>query len=251
MQITKDKHSIKGRLCRFYTNIKSYFSSQAFKDNLRAPIRIGACLFLFALGVFLGLKVNLGPVPVPSAYHLEEPEPTNMGTFTPLEPEDDNPEIELTPELPQGPMPTVAEGLEMIDSGHLEAEMVFTPDGIIMPASGQIIKQPGWFYSEVMGDWRYFSGVDIATTPGVQVKAAGAGVIKRIYLDESYGTVIVVGHGDRYETRYGNVYCPELVLGQKVCKGETLGSTEKDVLHFELFDNSEAVDPAGLFDEGN
>ena len=265
MRITKDKHWVKGKLCRFFAGIKGHFTSQTFKDKLRAPARIGACLFLFALGVFLGLKANFGPTPLLSTHHLEEPEANHRGTFISLEQEEAlahefdeklnyiDPHTPSVPNSAEEPEPKEVpfEGLEMTSSDPPEAQPVFTADRIIMPASGQIIKRPGWFYSEVMGDWRYFSGVDIAITPGAQVKAAGAGVIKRIYQDESYGTVIVVDHGDRYETRYGNVHCPELAPGQKVCKGETLGVAKKDVLHFELLDDSEAVDPAGLFDEGN
>lgn len=130
-------------------------------------------------------------------------------------------------------------------------EEPFALDGIIMPASGQIIKRPGWFYSEQLGDWRYYPGVAISTTPGVEVKAAGAGVIKQIYRDDALGSVIVIGHGDRYESRYAGVSASGLVPGQRISKGQTIGITEADVLHFELLHDGEAVDLSQLPSQGN
>ena len=38
-------------------------------------------------------------------------------------------------------------------------------------------KQPGWGYSEELGDWRYYPGAAISAEPGAEVKAAGSGVI--------------------------------------------------------------------------
>jgi len=123
--------------------------------------------------------------------------------------------------------------------------------GIIMPASGEIIKRPGWFYSEELGDWRYYPGIDIATAVGAEVKAVGSGTIKRIYKDETFGEVIVIAHGGRYETRYARVTWSGLALGQQVAQGQTIGRTSGEILHFQLFEDNEIMDPIEFLSTGN
>ena len=64
------------------------------------------------------------------------------------------------------------------------------------------------------------------------------------------GTVLVVDHGNGYETYYAHLGALEVVEGQRVERGDVLarvGSTGKSTgphLHFEVRLNGEQLDPA-------
>lgn len=249
---------------RRFQQLREYFRSRTLRSTLKGLLIAAGCIALFSTGVFLGLRTSFQEAPVSGTY---SPEP---GAFNPSEqepsthdsPGDDDPSTDPLSSGTQEPSGGEALGdgdttgpaeENPAEGGNdgLQASQPFDLDGIIIPVSGQIIKRPGWFYSEEMGDWRYYPGVAISATPGAEVKAAGTGVIKRIYRDEDLGLVIVIGHGDRYESRYAGVSASGLVTGQQVSKGETIGRTKGDILHFELLDKGEAVDPAAFPSDGN
>lgn len=90
-------------------------------------------------------------------------------------------------------------------------------------------------------------GVHFAVRPGTTVRAAGAGVVSFA------GTVdgvlyVVVRHPGDLRTTYGFLAATSLHNGDRVTRGETLGTTRGPILHFGLRRGDEYLDPMQLFE---
>jgi murein DD-endopeptidase MepM/ murein hydrolase activator NlpD len=100
----------------------------------------------------------------------------------------------------------------------------------------------------------FHRGIDVGAKMGTEVLAAAAGVVT--VATDSYektpgsGTVIIVDHGNGYNTYYGHLETLEVSTGQRVEQNEvigTVGSTGKSTgphLHFEVQKNGSTEDPA-------
>lgn len=95
-------------------------------------------------------------------------------------------------------------------------------------------------------------GIDFATKQGAEVVASGAGVIKEIYDDPFFGTVVIIDHLNNYLSFYGHLM---RVFPQKnyfVEKGTTFalvgksGFTQYPHLHFEIYYRGENINPDTL-----
>lgn len=259
----------------FFSKAKHYFQAKVSSNIGKVFLIICCCVFLFSIGLYFGLRASLPGTS--DVLGMDKPSGIGQDSSGALSTSEqdlpghsfqDDSELEDggqegdsyqeasvsldqtgaddlpgTDETPQGTKPG--------EDSEQEAALVLTAGGIIMPVSGEIIRCPGWFYSEELGDWRYYPGIDIATAVGTEVKAVVSGIIKRIYKDEAFGEMIVIGHGDRYETRYARVSWSGLALGQKVAQGEIIGRTTGEVLHFQLLEDNEAMDPSEFLNTGN
>jgi murein DD-endopeptidase MepM/ murein hydrolase activator NlpD len=96
--------------------------------------------------------------------------------------------------------------------------------------------------------------IDFVAPEGSPVRATADGEVARAYFDENLGNVVVLKHGDGYETLYA--HCLKLLVkeGQKVVQGETIalvgnsGKTSKGVhLHYEVIKDGKGIDPETLF----
>lgn len=101
---------------------------------------------------------------------------------------------------------------------------------------------------------KYHSGMDFAASPGTGVYATGDGVVVKVESNYwGYGNVITIDHGYGYKTRYAHLKKMEVKKGQKVKRGQligTVGSTGKATgphLHYEVLKNDEAVNPLHFF----
>ncbi len=243
----------------------------------KALLIIGSCVLLFSVGIYLGLRAGLensldiskvdkltgniqpsehssqneigqGNEAIPEAGTKTEPG-NQPGKETPLGTQIPEEACASTAVVPTGGELRETEDTE--DSSKEETALISAFSRIIKPVSGEIIKRPGWFYSEELEEWQFYPGVDIATTAGAEIKAVVSGVIKGIYRDQTLGEVIVIGHGSRYETCYARVSWSGLIPGQQVSEGETIARAAGEVVHFQLLDGSEAVDPVPRFEEDN
>jgi len=86
-------------------------------------------------------------------------------------------------------------------------------------------------------------GIEIESASGKSVLSAAKGKVSYAGLPaRAYGHMVIVDHGaDRY-TVYSNLKSLEIKAGQKVARGEVLG-TVSDFLHFEVRDKGSARDP--------
>lgn len=93
-------------------------------------------------------------------------------------------------------------------------------------------------------------GIDIAGNQGEAVYASDAGVI--VYAgwnDWGYGNVIIIDHGNGFQTLYAHLSALNVVCGQSVGQGDVIGaigSTGRSSgphLHFEIISSTSKVNP--------
>ncbi|MBQ3054204.1 MAG: M23 family metallopeptidase [Clostridia bacterium] len=106
-------------------------------------------------------------------------------------------------------------------------------------------------YSEVYGDWRSHTGVDISGKEGSKIRAIADGTIVEAYIDPVCGGVIKIDHGD-FNSVYMGLFSESMELtGTVVKKGDTIGNLEGKItgessethLHFEIIEKGDFIDP--------
>lgn len=126
-----------------------------------------------------------------------------------------------------------------------------------MPVEGEIVKnfaKENLVYSETLKEWITHMGIDIKADKTTVVKAAEEGTVKSIKNDPRYGLSVVIEHEDGFKTVYSNLLTAEFVSeGEKVTQGQTVGTVgttatfevaDEPHLHFEMWKDSEQVDPS-------
>ncbi len=250
---------------------KNYFRSRSrtLAPAGKALLILCSCILLFSVGIYLGLRAglenkltgNIQPIEHSGQNQISQGNEAVSGAGAKIElesqPGEETSYGNQPPEEACDPTAVIPidaephETQETEDSSDEEAAWILALSRIVKPVSGEIIRRPGWFYSEELKEWQFYPGVDIATTAGAEVKAVVSGVIKGIYKHETLGEIIVIGHGSRYETCYARVSWSGLIPGQKVSEGETIARAAGELVHFQLLDGSEAVDPVPRFQEDN
>ena len=98
--------------------------------------------------------------------------------------------------------------------------------------------------------WEGHNGLDIAAKSGTHIVAADAGYVAVLQSSRTgYGNMIVVDHGNGYQTRYAHLSAFYVEAGQSVSRGETIGacgSTGNSTgphLHFEVIVNGVRRNP--------
>ena len=112
----------------------------------------------------------------------------------------------------------------------------------------------GGYITSVFGErWgRLHKGIDISGNIGDPVMASFDGVVKsRFYEKDGYGNIIILKYSNGLETRYAHMNSFKVKEGDRVKKGDIIGSvgnTGRSTgphLHFELRINGSPVDPEG------
>lgn len=105
----------------------------------------------------------------------------------------------------------------------------------------------------------HHDGVDITSTRGTSVLASGHGQVimtKRSDLLAGFGNYVEIDHGHGVVTRYSHLEEITVRVGQKIKKGQTLGtvgSTGGSIaphLHYEVIQDGANIDPIKFFAEG-
>jgi murein DD-endopeptidase MepM/ murein hydrolase activator NlpD len=122
--------------------------------------------------------------------------------------------------------------------------------------NGRPVKK-GWLSSyfgrrtdPLTGKSAYHRGVDFAGKYGNDVIAVGDGVVSWSGARSGFGNLVEVNHGNGYVTRYGHNQENLVAVGDEVKQGQTIalmGSTGRSTgphVHFEVWRNGAAVDPA-------
>jgi murein DD-endopeptidase MepM/ murein hydrolase activator NlpD len=92
-------------------------------------------------------------------------------------------------------------------------------------------------------------GIDIAAPRGTAVRAADAGKVVFSGRQNGYGKVVIVRHPKGYDTLYAHLQRMYVKVNQKVRRGQRIakvGSSGRSTgphLHFEVRENSKALDP--------
>lgn len=136
-------------------------------------------------------------------------------------------------------------------------------DGAILSANGAGDKSGKWMIKPTSGSYStYFKSghwaVDIAnrSKPAIMAAADGTVVKSQCGWNGGYGCVIVIDHGDGYQTLYGHMSKLSASVGDKVTQGETIGvmgNTGRVYgatgihLHFEVVVNGKKKNPIAYY----
>ena len=96
-------------------------------------------------------------------------------------------------------------------------------------------------------------GLDFAASTGTPIYATGDGSVKVSEFNSGYGNMVVLKHGNGYESLYAHMSRAKVRNGQKVKRGDVIGyvgSTGLSTgahLHYEIHKNGEPVDPIMYF----
>lgn len=111
------------------------------------------------------------------------------------------------------------------------------------------------------GEWGFHYGIDMAAQRGTPVKAAAGGVVEKAGTFSGYGNMVMIAHDAAYKTRYAHLDTIQVKVGQKVMRGQKIGSVGdtgftrkrgKDAshLHFELYERGTQINPLSLLTFG-
>ncbi len=120
---------------------------------------------------------------------------------------------------------------------------------LIWPVRGPITSPFGMRWHPILHIWKGHTGLDIAVSTGVPIKAAESGVIINSGWIEGYGYTTIIDHGDGVSTLYGHASKLLTRVGQEVERGQTIalvGSTGWSTgphVHFEVRVNGTPQNP--------
>ncbi|MGB9773732.1 MAG: murein hydrolase activator EnvC family protein [Bacteroidota bacterium] len=114
-------------------------------------------------------------------------------------------------------------------------------------SNGTISSRFGWHTHPELKTLTQNTGIDIAVPPGTDVHAVADGEVAAIWWLPSFGTLIILSHGDGFRTVYAHLSDVFVTEGNHVKQGQTIGRSGESVsgstLHFELWKDREKQDP--------
>ena len=165
------------------------------------------------------------------------------------EPPKETPPVE---ELPKEETPPIAEKPK-------EEALTFS-----LPVSGEIMTAHSLtvpVYSETLGEWRYHTGVDIATEASAPVHTAARGTVSKIYSDPMLGKTVEITHENGIVTRYCNLnstLAEGIEVGKVLSDGDLIGVVgdtalsevgKEAHLHFGMLVNGTSVNPMDYIEQ--
>jgi len=119
----------------------------------------------------------------------------------------------------------------------------------IAPVRGILTDGFGGRSDPFTGEAGQHNAVDISSAMGQSVRSPADGIVVKAEWANGYGNVIYVSHGYGYSTRYGHLSSFSVRPGQRVKRGDiigTVGSTGRSTgphLHYEVRVNNNPVNP--------
>ncbi|WP_136619360.1 MULTISPECIES: M23 family metallopeptidase [Mesorhizobium] len=150
-------------------------------------------------------------------------------------------------------------------TGDDQVRSLTVTNGMVTPVNGVMTSTFGPRKHPILGVVRIHKGVDWAAPVGTPIAAAFDGEITFQGDGGGYGNLVKIAHPNGRETRYAHMqkFAIASGVGTKVKAGDvigyigTTGLSTGPHLHFELYQNGEAIDPLGTittvatYDTGN
>lgn len=150
----------------------------------------------------------------------------------------------------QHELPELVKDFEQTVNAIVEYEEKLRTVPTYFPAEeGRISSHFGTRSDPFTNETRHHSGTDIAAPLETPVYASADGTVIQASRDGGYGNVIIIDHGETYETLYAHLNSFEAEVGDEVEKGDHIagmGTTGRSTgvhLHYEVRRNGELVDP--------
>jgi murein DD-endopeptidase MepM/ murein hydrolase activator NlpD len=128
-------------------------------------------------------------------------------------------------------------------------------DGFAWPVVAPITSRFGMRVSPIDGVYRLHAGLDLGVATGTPVRASKAGTVVAAEPNPTYGLMVIIDHGDGYQTLYAHNSGFAVTVGQQVDQGQIVsysGSTGLSTgphLHFEVHYHGAPVDPLLMLTE--
>ncbi|MCC7496503.1 MAG: M23 family metallopeptidase [Bryobacterales bacterium] len=119
----------------------------------------------------------------------------------------------------------------------------------LWPITGRLLSHFGSRSDPFTGEGAFHSGLDISAPYGTPVHVAADGVVKRTEWGGGYGRLVIVDHGNGYQTYYAHLSRYEVLPGQEVRSGQVIaysgasGRATAPHLHYEVRRGGNPVDP--------
>jgi murein DD-endopeptidase MepM/ murein hydrolase activator NlpD len=171
--------------------------------------------------------------------------PANAWKPSTTSPQTANAALVVTPAPAKPALP--ANGSPMPDS-QLEALRKKIPSLWPVEIVTRFVMSPfGWRGSAKRGT--NHAGADIKVPKGTPVVATADGVVKFSGAMSGYGNIVIIDHGDGYESRYAHLSTRDVQVGAQVQQGEEIGKSGQTGratcphVHYEVRENGVPVDP--------
>jgi murein DD-endopeptidase MepM/ murein hydrolase activator NlpD len=93
----------------------------------------------------------------------------------------------------------------------------------LWPVEGPVTSSFGQREDPFNGEGAFHAGIDISSSFGKSVRAAGDGVVEFASMANGYGREVVIDHGHGVKTLYGHLSGFTVVGGEQVHRGEVIG----------------------------
>ncbi len=129
-----------------------------------------------------------------------------------------------------------------------EAKITDYKGAIQWPLKGPVLEAFGRQRSAKFATYTVNNGIKIGAPPGADVSAVFAGTVIYAQWFKGYGNLVVVDHGERVYTLYGNTRGSLVGVGNKVTPGQVIttvaeGEDGGGYLYFEVRENNKPADP--------
>jgi murein DD-endopeptidase MepM/ murein hydrolase activator NlpD len=193
----------------------------------------------------LALMAGVGTLPsgeLPAGSPGELPAGFNASS---LRPDYLNEEISIL----KGRAEALGESFDLLDRTYAAVAVRLASTPSIAPTRG--ILGSGFAYRKdpFTGEREFHTGVDIVANAGTPVYATADGIVVEAGRMSSYGKAVFLSHGNGVSTRYGHLSEVLVHPGQRVHRGDRIGSVGATGratgfhLHYEVLRNDRKVDP--------
>jgi septal ring factor EnvC (AmiA/AmiB activator) len=117
------------------------------------------------------------------------------------------------------------------------------------PVQGKIIEHFGKQRNAKFSTVTFSNGLKIAAAPGAEVRSVFAGTVLFSQWFKGYGNLVILDHGNRVFSLYGNLKSPAVAVGDRINAGQALagvGESEdahSGFLYFEIRQDNKPEDP--------
>lgn len=117
------------------------------------------------------------------------------------------------------------------------------------PVQGKLLEKFGRQRNPKFATYTMNNGVKIAAAAGVPIKAVFQGTVLFTQWFKGYGNLIIVDHGNRVFSLYGNVKAPAVAVGDHVAAGQAIAGVgegedgQAGYLYFEVRQDNHPEDP--------
>ncbi|HXI11720.1 MAG TPA: peptidoglycan DD-metalloendopeptidase family protein [Thermoanaerobaculia bacterium] len=117
------------------------------------------------------------------------------------------------------------------------------------PVRGRVVEEFGRKRSAKFSTFTVSNGLTIRTATGSEIKPVFNGTVLYAQWFKGYGNLVIVDHGNRVFTLYGNTKSTSLTVGQKVMPTAALGTVGESEeggagsLYFEVREDNKPTDP--------